>query len=135
MECIETVIYTDEICDSVEAILSGFGPSSELINAATQYYDNLSSPFFFFDLPASSIMRWPIPSAWKWIVRNPSREDVLRTAPDGQSDPIQEGAFDLAYRAVLPAALGYAIHKVKYLQTIGDPYEEDATILKSTLIL
>ena len=111
MECLETVTYTDEICDSVEAILSNFGPSSDLIDAATQYYDKLSSPFFF-DPPASSIMRWPILSAWRWIVRNPAREDVLRTAPDGQPDPIQESAFDLAYRAVIPAALGYAIHKV-----------------------
>ena len=37
--------------------------------------------------------------------------------------------------ALLPAALGYAIHKVKYLQTIGESYEEDATILNSTIIL
>ena len=134
MECLETVFHSNEICDAVEAILASLGSPTELIDAASEYYAKSPSPFLF-DFPRSSSTRWPILSAWKWIVRNPLREDVLRTALDGHSAPIQEGAFDLAYRAVLPAALGYAIHKMDQPPTCEEPYEEEATIFESNLIM
>ena len=133
MECPETALHSNEICDAVEFTLAGLGFPTELRDAGVEHYAKFPSPFLF-DLPPSSSRRWPILSAWKWIVRNPLRENAFRSPLDGHSASIQEGAFDLAYRAVLPAALGYAIHRMDQPRIGVDPTEEEATICDSSLI-
>ena len=110
MECPETELYANDICDAVEGVLVSLGCSVLLLDAAKKHFDT-TKPAFVYAPSAVCSTRWPILSAWRWLVRIPAREDVLRTAPVGQSDPVQETAFDLAYRSVLPAAIGYAIHK------------------------
>ena len=112
MECPETELYANDICDAVEGVLVSLGCSVLLLDAAKKHFDT-TKPAFVYAPSAVCSTRWPILSAWRWLVRIPAREDVLRTAPVGQSDPVQETAFDLAYRSVLPAAIGYAIHKVE----------------------
>ena len=133
MECPETELYANEICDAVEGVLASLECSALLIDAANKYFAT-TNPAFVYDPSAVCSARWPILSAWRWLVRIPAREEVLRTAPAGQSDPVQETAFDLAYRCVLPAAIGYAIHTVQIPLVCQEAAEDYATIFDSLLI-
>ena len=59
--------------------------------------------------------RWPILRAWRWLVRDSDKEqrhsDTYATHRITAS--AMEDEFDLAYRAIVPARLGWAIMKIK----------------------
>ena len=82
MECPETELYANDICDAVEGVLASLGCSVLLIDAAKKHFDT-TKPAFVYAHSAVCSTRWPILSAWRWLVRIPAREDVLRTAPVG----------------------------------------------------
>ena len=96
MECPETYLYALETCDAVEAALSDLGFPEELREAGLEHHAKYPSPFPF-DFPDSSVSRWPILTAWKWLARNPLRENIFRSPSEGLPAATQEGAFDLAY--------------------------------------
>ena len=62
MECPETVLYSDKICDAVESTLAGLGFPMELRDAGFEHYAKFPSPYLF-DFPPSSVRRWPILSS------------------------------------------------------------------------
>ena len=123
MECLETKIYVEEICDAVETELSSLGCTQELIDAAKKHFsDAISLPLY---LPSDHcIARWPILSAWHWLVRIPAKEAVLNAlrSPDVDASDT-ETPMDLAYRCVLPSPLGYAIHRVD-VPPVSEPITE-----------
>ena len=63
-------------------------------------------------IPAlASQQRWPVLSSWRWLVPTPNRQSLLSSDVDGSSAiPTQrERGSDLAYRAVLPRHMGFAL--------------------------
>ena len=101
--------------EPVEAELVRWNRSNDLIAAAMEFHNPRSLP------PAScapaatlAAARWPILSAWRWRVMGPEHE-VLFTGADqfiSRSSVALEGPRDLAYRGVLPMALGSALLKL-----------------------
>ena len=134
MECPETAPYAAEICDAVENELESLGCTQDLIDAAKMHFvsTNSTPP----DPPSElSMLKWPILSAWHWLVRILAKEVAINAAiSSGASMSVLEGPFDLAYRCVLPAPLGYAIHKVE-APPVPEPVVEDvATLLDASLV-
>ena len=68
--------------------------------------------------------RWPILTAWRWLVIMADRESQLTAADDGHSAPtvLAEGQMDLGYRSAVPKALGRALVALS-AQTVGSPRE------------
>ena len=68
--------------------------------------------------------RWPLLSAWRWLVPTLGREVILSADTGGHSAAAvcAEGECDLAHRGVLPAALGRAILQAAR----GTPVPDDA---------
>ena len=68
--------------------------------------------------------RWPLLSAWRWLVPTLDREVILSADTGGHSAAAvcAEGECDLAHRGVLPAALGRAILQAAR----GTPVPDDA---------
>jgi hypothetical protein len=63
---------------------------------------------FFAPVSASASDRWPILSAWHWLVSMPERELIYDADTNGHSAEgvRQEYSMDLGYRALLPRRLG-----------------------------
>ena len=129
MECPETAIYAVEICDAVENELANLGHTQELIDASKKHFlDTSSSP------PHSPseqcVVRWPILSAWHWLVRIPAKESEINAVRSSGADTSEmESPLDLAYRCILPAPLGYAIHRMEVPPICEPVSEEFATLL------
>ena len=82
-----------------------------------------------------SMLKLQILSAWHWLVRIQAKEAALNAAvSSGASMSDLEGPFDLAYRCVLPAPLGYAIHKVEAPPVPEPVIEEVATLLDASRV-
>ena len=127
MECPETKIYAEEICDAVERELSSIQCTQTLIDAANTYVTSISSPLSH--LPSElCVSKWPILSAWWWLVRIPAKEAALSSPLPGSDAPEPETAMDLAYRCVLPSSIGYAIHKME-VPLVSEPTVEDVATL------
>ena len=65
-------------------------------------------------VPALTASRWPILTAWRWLVVMPSREADLSVDTGGHSAAgvALERECDLGHRGVMPKALGRAIVKL-----------------------
>ena len=128
MECFETKDYAEEICDAVERELASLQCTQALIDAANKYGAGISIPLSY--LPSEQcVSRWPILSAWRWLVRIPAKEAALCVLPSPDPDaPELETAMDLAYRCVLPSPIGYAIHKME-VPRVSEPTVEDVATL------
>ena len=128
MECLETKDYAEEICDAVERELASLQCTQALIDAANKYAAGISIPLSY--LPSEQcVSRWPILSAWRWLVRIPAKEAALCVLPSPDPDaPELETAMDLAYRCVLPSPIGYAIHKME-VPRVSEPTIEDVATL------
>ena len=73
--------------------------------------------------------RWPILSAWHWLVRIPAKEAVFNALRSSRADTFDfESPTDLAYRCVMPAPLGYAVH-VMEVPLVSAPTIEEVAIL------
>ena len=113
MQSSETEKYAEDICDAVEAELGNQECTQQLVEAANKHFAGDAFPLHL--QPSShSAARWPILCAWRWRVRIPANEAVLNAlrASDHSDTSDVEGPTDLAYRCVMPAALGYAIQKI-----------------------
>ena len=94
----------------MEAQLTKLNSTQHLIGAAKEFYvDAPPAPLLH---PAGLIAaRWQIVCAWRWLIRGPDKEALFSIALT--KDPTKaielEGPMDLAYRGVMPAALGRAI--------------------------
>ena len=134
MECPETAPYAAEICDAVENELESLGCAQELVDAAKKHflYTNSTPP----DPPSHlSIIKLQILSAWHWLVRIPAKEAALKAAiSSGASMSDLEGPFDLAYSCVLPAPLGYGIHRVEAPPFREPVFEEVAILLDASRV-
>ena len=97
----------DALRDSVEAALSELQPPALLIAAATAWRARNANLVPGVPSP-SDVSRWPVLSAWRWLVAFPEREAYLSEEPRGSSRDCSHRAkgHDLAYRGVLPLALG-----------------------------
>ena len=123
MECPETKDYAEEICDAVERELSSLQCTQTLIDAANKYVASISTPLSH--LPSEQcVSKWPILSAWRWLVRIPAKEAALSSPLPGSDAPEPETAMDLAYRCVLPSSIGYAILKME-VPLVSEPTVED----------
>ena len=129
MECSETKEYAEDICDAVEVVLSSLGCTQVLIDAANKHFHGaIITPSY---LPSDQCAsRWPIHSAWHWLVQIPAKEAVLNALPAPDSDTSEpESPMDLAYRCVLPSPIGYAIHKIEVPRVSEPTIEDVATLL------
>ena len=109
--------------------MESLGHIQELVDAAKKHFVDTSSvpP----ESPSEScVARWPILSAWHWLVRIPAKETALNEALSSGADISDlESPLDLAYRAVLPASLGYAIHRMEVPPGSAPAIEEVASLL------
>ena len=66
---------------------------------------------------------WQILKAWRWLVRDTDSENIFDStfATDRKKASALEGPADLAYRGVMPAALGRAIQNVDIEKEDKDP--------------
>ena len=101
MKCFETNEYAKDICDAVEVELSSLGCTQVLIDAAKKHFHGAIIPPSY--LPSEQCAsRWPILSAWHWLVRIPAKEAVLNALPVSDSDTSEpESPMELAYRCVV----------------------------------
>jgi hypothetical protein len=114
MQCEDLRHVADRVRDIVEAELLRAASADTLIAAANSWWEEeevrggavLRAPVI-----RSAEQRWPILTSWRWLVPMPSREAVFNADVDGHSSngTAIEGANDLAYRGVLPRALGIAL--------------------------
>ena len=109
--------------------LSSLGCTQVLIDAAKTHFHGAIIPPSY--LPSDQCAsRWPILSAWHWLVRIPAKEAVLNALPVSDSDTSEpESPMDLAYRCVLLSPIGYAIHKIEVPRVSEPTIEDVATIL------
>ena len=128
MECPEPKDYAEELCDAAERALFSFQCPQTLIDAANAHVAGLST-LSSHPAPELCVSKWPILSAWRWLVRIPAREVALRSPPPGSIVPEPESAMNLAYRCVLPSSIGYAIHKMEVPHVSEPTVEEVATLL------
>ena len=108
--------------------LASFQCTQAIIDAANKYAAGIS---ISLSHPPSEqcVSRWPILSAWRWLVRIPTKEAALCVLPSPDPDaPEPETAMDLAYRCVLPSPIGYAIHKME-VPRVSEPTVEDVATL------
>ena len=130
MACTETQPYTSEICDVVEPDFARLNPKQHLIDAANKYLA-ASPPSRHPHHSGPSAVGRPILCAWRWLVRDADKETVyyISLSPGRKKARELEGPTDLAYRGVMPAALGRAVQQtdVENEENVSD-VEEYATI-------
>ena len=113
MGCTALAPLVNLLRDDMERDLAAIAGSSHLLEAARRWQTSVQrrggehppSP------PPSVVERWPILAAWRWLVPIPAREALLSQDVAGSSaaSANKECGTDLAYRGVLPKALGVAI--------------------------
>ena len=107
MSCAHMRPLVDAIRDSIEAALTATVPLDSLIAAAAAWRSS-NANLLPGVLSPGDAARWPVLSAWRWMVAFPEREAFLTEEPRGSSRDCSRraGGHDLAYRGVLPLALG-----------------------------
>ena len=86
-----------------------------------------------------SVRRWPILTAWRWLVPIPQRESSLFQDVNGSSATAcsRETGSDLAYRGIFPKALGAAICRMSpsHLEAMANQeLEQHATLRQSSAL-
>ncbi|CAE7257788.1 unnamed protein product, partial [Symbiodinium necroappetens] len=110
MSCEHMRPLVDALRDSVETALTASQPSDSLIAAAAGWRSRSANLLPGVPSPEDAA-RWPVLSAWRWMVAIPEREAFLTEEPRGSSRDSSRRAkgHDLAYRGVIPLALGKAL--------------------------
>ena len=111
MRCLALSSVQESVRDMVEAELAQNAMGPILIAAAVSLWERESEHGFTAPVaPPAVAARWPILSAWRWLVPIPEVEtfigDSLNQSADGAR---RETHVDLAYRGVLPWGLGRAL--------------------------
>ena len=112
MVCPSMRPLVDMLRDCLEQEFARLVPASVLLERAGTWRTTLESqgrPLGRSD-PVDA-RRWPILTAWRFLVPMPDREPVLSADVNGSSKAAvaAETASDLGYRAILPFALGQAV--------------------------
>ena len=107
MACGALAPLVDMLRDDIEAELQQVRPFDILVAAAQKWRTHVEPSLLPAASPAVSA-RWPVLSAWRWLVPLPSREPLLSVdVQDSSAIPTaRERGWDLAYRGVLPKSLG-----------------------------
>ena len=102
----------DSLRDAVETGLTRRADQDTLIAAATAAHltPKVADP--------ASCARWPVLSAWKWLVPLSTELEDFGTEVDGRTRP--EQGWDLAYRGVLRAALGASLRRAPTSDQLDD---------------
>ena len=98
--------------DVVEAELARWAGATELTHKAEDWLARVveQSGQVVGTVPVEAVIRWPLLSAWRWLVPIPEVEERIgRDIEHSVTGCRLEGAADLAYRAVMPHELGAAI--------------------------
>ncbi|CAE7837193.1 unnamed protein product [Symbiodinium sp. CCMP2592] len=108
--------------DDVEAELVRFGSAAQhSLEAARRLPASPKSP------TPEDATRWPILTAWRWLV--PMRTEIADFAADAAGSSAvptrMESGTDLAYRGVLPAALGRFITRTATAASNDEPDDPD----------
>ena len=111
MACAAMAPLVDLLRDALEADLSQHVATDALLQAAADWRGSLPRDRVPSPPPLASQNRWPLLSAWRWLVPIPDRESLLSVDVNGSSavSTSRETGSDLAYRGVLPLQLGVAL--------------------------
>lgn len=111
MSCKALAPAADMLRDDIEAELQTLATADSLHQAAQAWQHQARADALPIQCAAQDALRWPILSAWRWLVVLPGREPLLSVDVDGSSvtGTGRERGSDLAYRAVLPIKLGNAL--------------------------
>ena len=111
MSCKALAPAADMLRDDIEAELQSLASADALRQAAQAWQHQARADALPVQCAAQDTLRWPILSAWRWLVVLPGREPLLSVDVDGSSvtSTGRERGSDLAYRAVLPIKLGNAL--------------------------
>eukprot|EP00439_Symbiodinium_sp_Y106_P055377 s232_g7.t1 len=131
MSCVHMSPLVDALRDSVEAALTELQSPDFLIAAACAWRSR--TEYLVPGVPSPrDVSRWPVLSAWRWLVSFPEREAYLSEEPRGSSRDCSHRAkgHDLAYRGVLPLALGKALCSLHHAANVDHllPAEIFATL-------
>ena len=111
MSCKALAPVADMLRDDIEAELQTLATADSLHQAAQAWQHQARADALPIQCAAQDALRWPILSAWRWLVFLPGREPLLSVDVDGRcvTGAGRERGSDLAYRAVLPIKLGNAL--------------------------
>ena len=112
MVCPSMRPLVDMLRDCLEQEFARLVPASVLLERAGTWRTTLESQGRPLGRPDPvDARRWPILTAWRFLVPMPDREPVLSADVNGSSKAAvaAEMASDLGYRAILPFALGQAV--------------------------
>ena len=121
MSCAAMAPLVNQLRDSLERVLSSRHDPEALLRAAGAWRSTLPQ----VALPSTEAAnRWPLLSAWRWLVPLPARESILSLDVQGSSSASTqlETGSELAYRGVLPRHLGAALCKLSG-EELGDRWE------------
>jgi hypothetical protein len=113
MCCPELQPCRDAVCDAVERELISQATAANLTRAADSWWLDMEDRHGFqrpVAPPRASRHRWPVLSAWRWLVPILIVEEQLDASVYSSVRGVRlEGPADLAYRCLLPKALGRAL--------------------------
>ena len=104
--------HADRVRDAIEAALARHVEPAEHRAAASRWRRVAGVPASHRPLPAAEA-RWPVLSAWRWLVGAPAREAELADeySESGAAGATAEHAWETGYRGFIPAELGQFLHR------------------------
>ena len=110
--CPEMQWHADRVRDAIEAALARHVEPAEHRAAASRWRRDAGVPASHRPLPAAEA-RWPVLSAWRWLVGAPAREAELADeySESGAAGATAEHAWETGYRGLIPAELGQFLHR------------------------
>ena len=122
LACQYTKPYRDLLLDKMELLLVSFASVDVHRTAAADFRS--AGPRLLPSFPPSAYesVRWPILSAWGWLVTNHAHEELLRVNSTDSSVPrvANEITNDLSYRAIIPSAIARTILGNSNLDNLPD---------------
>ena len=129
--CAETKLYTESICEAVEAEWFRLCRREQIIIEGQTFHPKTLPVALEEDSAIAD--RWPILRAWRWLVKDSEKE--TRYSDFYKKNNMQaietEDAFDMAYGAIITLPLGWAIMKIIEKDDRYSDDEEYATTLES----
>ena len=111
MMCMAMQALPNNVHDIIESELLTSSSEGALIEAAARWWvkeqERGRTPGV---VPARSCERWPVLSAWRWLINVPDREHAIGQVTERSGPGTQlEGPSDLAHRAIMPKDLARAL--------------------------
>lgn len=131
MTCTCVSEVRDQVRDVIEAELCRHVERSVLLAAADEWWESMEERGMGSSSRAAvsnaDKRRWPVLARWRWLVSMPSREALFSRDVGGHSseDVRAECEVDLAYRGVIPRALGYVLRETSDTMDPESSSEED----------